>query len=291
LTKPSDVIEKDPILVAKIPDAIREKSSGEALARQILATKVDSSNQRLDTSSLSEMTDAMADVKAAVIVARRGENVGSKEKMTSIIDTIARRSLTFEKPEDIKGEILIAIAMTAPELSTSFEIKRDEVAGMMCTQSIASLFNPVTSECRDAMDGCEASKLRKNGWRDRSRSDLCASESSGSASGSTGGSETSAEPICSQVLTKMFQPRTTECLVATDGCMTDKLKLFGWRERESTDICLEQPATSRICLKIASFMRHPESGVCKQVISTCEKEDLEMIGFGLAKDGECTILD
>jgi hypothetical protein len=279
LEKPSDSIEQDQTFANKIPDAIRERVSGEALARQILAKQVSSTNRALKTDELIEMTDALADVKAAVFVARRGDNVGSKENMAIVIDTIAKRSALAEKPEDIKSDVFLVVVSKVPELGTIFETKRAEVAGAMCTQVVVTLVNDKNpSECREARDGCEALKLRKNGWRDRLSKNDCFKVPNGDDSSNGDGSAVSAQ--CIKILTKMFQPRTAECLLATNSCMSEKLTLFGWRKSAEGDNCKDQGNNPRICLEVEkTLLIEPATSRCKMIGNSCEKEDLEKSGW------------
>ncbi len=232
LEKPSDSIEQDQTFANKIPDAIRERVSGEALARQILAKQVSSTNRALKTDELIEMTDALADVKAAVFVARRGDNVGSKESMVSVIETISKRMEVAEKPEDIKSDAFFAVLMNIPELSSSFDRKREELAG------------------------------------------------------SSTGINPSPTIECSQILTKMFHPRSMECQISPDSCVKGKLILFGWRERIGSDTCRSTEADQRICLMFVSNWKK-DGEACRFARNSCEADDLEKRGFSRVDPSTC----
>lgn len=271
LEKPSELIEKDQSFGSKIPEAIREKVSGEALARQILARQVSSANRALKTDELVEVTGALADVKAAVVVARRGEGVGSKERMISVIETISKRMESSEKPTDIKSDAFIAVMSKVPELATSFTTKRAEFADRMCTQVVTTLINNTTKGCRDVKDGCEASDLRKNGWRDPSPEELSACRLNATTDGCG---------VAFPTPTKMFRPKTGECLVASNLCMAEKLSGLGWRTREEADRCGNQSTLPPICISIErSVLKDPVSGHCQLIANSCEQEDLESKGW------------
>jgi hypothetical protein len=278
LEKPSEVIEKDESLGRKIPDAISEKVSGEALARQILARQVSVAKRALKPEEIIEMTDAMADVKAAVFIARRGADVGSKESMVSVIDTISKRIERTEKSEDIKSEVLFAVLMNVPELSESFEAKREEIAGTMCVKVLETLVNSRNiRECRQARDSCEIMNLRKIGWRSfgETKSD-CFNPEGGIV-------PVQPKPQCEPELTKMFNQRTLECQISPDSCVEEKLILFGWRERISTDTCRSTEADQRICLMYVSHWKK-DNGACKFALNSCEADDLEKDGFSRVDD-------
>jgi hypothetical protein len=280
LEKPSDMIQNDKDLERKIPEVIKEKVSGEALSRQILARQVSVANRALKTEEIIEMTDAMADVKAAVFIARKGANVGSKESMTSVIDTISKRALKAQKPEDIKSEALFAVLMNVPELSDSFESKREEVASMMCMKVVETLVNSKNlKECRKTRDSCEAMKLRKDGWRSsgETRSDCFNPD---------GPAPVQPEPKCEPEFIKMFNPRTAECQIAPNACVSKKLISFGWRARESGDTCKQVDVEQRICLMYVSHWK--QDGACKFARNSCEAGDFEKLGFAKVDHTECS---
>lgn len=279
LEKPSELIEKDQTFTDKIPDAVREKISGEALARQILARQVSVANRALKTEEIIEMTDAMADVKAAVFIARRGADVGSKESMVSVIDTISKRIEKTEKSEDIKSEVLFAVLMNVPELSDSFEAKREEIADSMCPQALELLVNSKTGECREARDGCEAMNLKKFGWRLPQTKSECFKWA-----------DTPPPPppptSCAKVEAKMFNPRTQECQIAPDSCVEEKLATYGWRDHLPGDTCAEPQANQRICLQYMSNWQ--KDGQCKFARNSCEAVDLEKLGFRKVAAEDCS---
>jgi hypothetical protein len=190
LAKPSEVIEGDESLRAKIPESIRDKSSGEALARQILAKKVEDEDGKLEIGELAEMTKALGGVRAAVAIARRTSDGGSEAKMRQVIEKITERSTEFQKASDIEGQTLVAINFAEIDFKF-FDERRDEEERSICTQAIVSLFNEKNGLCHDAMDGCEAGKYFNDGWRHRTRSDACATDtsSSGGDSGSSQGND------------------------------------------------------------------------------------------------------
>jgi hypothetical protein len=239
LANPSEVIEGDESLNAKIPESIRDKSSGEALARQILAKKVEDKDGKLEIGELAEMTKALGGVKAAVAVARRTSDGGSEAKMRQVIEKITERSTEFEKASDIEGQTLVAINFAEIDFNF-FDQRRNEEKRSICTQVVVSLFNEKNGLCHDAMDGCEAGKYFNDGWRHRTRSDACANDtsSSGGNSGSQGndGSDAS-DKICTTQVSELFEPRRGFCLMATDGCMIEEFLRLGWRHKQTSDIC------------------------------------------------------
>lgn len=279
LEKPSDVIQRDQNLGRKIPESIKEKVSGEALSRQILARQVSVANRALKAEEIIEMTDAMADVKAAVFIARKGADVGSEESMNSVIDTISKRIEKFQKPEDIKSEALLAVLAWVPKLSDSFEAKREDFAGDMCAQVIETLVNSKNiRECRETRNSCEAMKLRKEGWR--------SIETRGDCFNPDGPTIVPLKPTCEPQLIKMFNPRTLECQIAPNACVSKKLISYGWRARESSDTCKQVDVEQRICLMYVSHWKKDD--VCKFARNSCEAGDFEKMEFVKVDDRECS---
>lgn len=267
LEKPSDAIENDPIFLAKIPEDLREKVSGEAVSRQILASRVSTSDRPLDPSELAEMTDALADVKAAVTISRRGDGVGSKDNMSTVIKNIVKRAGRAEQPADIRAGVLLTIVSTVPELIEKFEEKRIEVSDMMCTQVLVKMFNDTTQACHTARNGCEAAKLRQNGWRSQSPTDVCEQPSA------------VPEHPCTDEFVKMFHPRTANCQVSNNSCVTKNLKIFGWREKTGEDSCSISPGAEQLCLQVRSFWRPIADAGCTIALNSCEAQALERAGL------------
>jgi len=294
LEKPSDSIEQDQTFANKIPDAIRERVSGEALARQILAKQVSSTNRALKTDELIEMTDALADVKAAVFVARRGDNVGSKESMVSVIETISKRMEVAEKPQDIKSDAFFAVLMNIPELSSSFDRKREELAGSstginpppvtaQCSQVQTQMFHPRSMECQISPDSCVKGKLILFGWRERISTDTCRS--------------TEADQRICLMYVSHWKKDNGACKFALNSCEADDLEKGGFSrvdpstcEDTSDDYVDSSPPVNvppPICAPVSAIMVNPVNNQCRRARHSCDEFKLAQEGFRRTRHSAC----
>jgi hypothetical protein len=295
LEKPSDSIEQDQTFANKIPDAIRERVSGEALARQILAKQVYSTNRALKTDELIEMTDALADVKAAVFVARRGDNVGSKESMVSVIETISKRMEVAEKPQDIKSDAFFAVLMNIPELSSSFDRKREELAGSstginpppvtaQCSQVQTKMFHPRSMECQTSPDSCVKGKLILFGWRERISTDTCRS--------------TEADQRICLMYVSHWKKDNGACKFALNSCEADDLEKDGFSRVDDPSTCQDSSedyvdsslpvnVPPPICAPVSAIMVNPVNNQCIRARHSCDEFRLGQEGFKRTKLSAC----
>ena len=295
LEKPSDSIEQDQTFANKIPDAIRERVSGEALARQILAKQVSSTNRALKTDELIEMTDALADVKAAVFVARRGDNVGSKESMVSVIETISKRMEVAEKPQDIKSDAFFAVLMNIPELSSSFDRKREELAGSstginpppvtaQCSQVQTKMFHPRSMECQTSPDSCVKGKLILFGWRERISTDTCRS--------------TEADQRICLMYVSHWKKDNGACKFALNSCEADDLEKDGFSRVDDPSTCQDSSedyvdsslpvnVPPPICAPVSAIMVNPVNNQCIRARHSCDEFRLGQEGFKRTKLSAC----
>jgi hypothetical protein len=240
------------------------------------------------------MTDALADVKAAVFVARRGDNVGSKESMVSVIETISKRMEVAEKPQDIKSDAFFAVLMNIPELSSSFDRKREELAGSstginpppvtaQCSQVQTQMFHPRSMECQISPDSCVKGKLILFGWRERISTDTCRS--------------TEADQRICLMYVSHWKKDNGACKFALNSCEADDLEKGGFSrvdpstcEDTSDDYVDSSPPVNvppPICAPVSAIMVNPVNNQCIRARHSCDEFRLAQEGFKRTKLSAC----
>ncbi len=223
LEKPSDVIEGDQNLKGKIPITIREKSSGEALARQLLAKKVTTSDRFIDAAALTEMTDVMVDIKALVNSfgsSSTGTEAQRADRMSAAIRSIATSGEKAQGIADIRNQVK-NVLIDSPDLANEFNAKRTELAAQICAMVVSDLFHEKNLECRTAFNSCEATALKNDGFRSRLASDTC--------------SRVECQPFVKG--SKVLYNEGLGCRLVFNTCEESRAIKEGWREKTNEDVC------------------------------------------------------